>query len=100
MGRRWGKEVVGWLWRLSACSGLPQKEYLFPACTPACSQVSRVPLERLVMLVKTLRLRGKAARVLAELPDPPDAAAVTAAVSNLQSIGALYSNETLTPLGR
>ena len=49
-------------------------------------EVRRVPLEQLVMRIKTLRLPGSAAAVASELPEPPAAAAVAASVAVLEDL--------------
>ena len=63
-------------------------------------EVCRVALEQLVMRTKSLRLPGRAADSIGRLPDPPSLEAVAAAVAELSSLGALDSDEKLTPMGQ
>ena len=58
----------------------------------------RVPLEELVLQIHLLRL-GPAASFLARVLEPPPDKSVAGAVSTLQQVGALTSQEQLTPLG-
>ena len=59
----------------------------------------RVPLEEMVLQIHLLRL-GKAAGFLASVLEPPPEKSVDAAISTLQTVGALtIQDETLTPLG-
>lgn len=69
---------------------------LKPFQTP---EMRRVPLDELCLTLKTLGL-GKAAPVLAEALEPPEADAVVAALESLRGVGALDSEEELTALGR
>ena len=62
-------------------------------------QVRRVPLEQLIMRMKSLRLPGKAVEIASELPEPPLRTAVEASVAELTGLGALHDDEQLTPLG-
>ena len=62
-------------------------------------EVRRVPLEQLIMRIKTLQLPGTAADVCGELPEPPAMDAVSASVATLEDLGALDGEEALTPLG-
>jgi len=48
---------------------------------------------------QSLKLPGKAAEIAAELPEPPKASAVDAALEELEGLGALDAGEQLTPLG-
>jgi ATP-dependent RNA helicase DHX57 len=63
-------------------------------------EVCRVALEQLVMRTKSLRLPGRADESSGRLPDPPSRDAVAAAVAELSSLGALDSDECLTPMGQ
>ena len=63
-------------------------------------EVCRVALEQLVMRTKSLRLPGRADESIGRLPDPPSRDAVAAAVAELSSLGALDSDECLTPMGQ
>ena len=63
-------------------------------------EVRRVPLEQLIMRIKSLRLPGLAGEICAELPEPPAPAAVTASVAELEGLGAIDAAEQLTPLGQ
>jgi ATP-dependent RNA helicase DHX29 len=58
----------------------------------------RVPLEELVLQIHMLRL-GPAAAFLQKVLEPPPPKSVAAAVSQLQDVGALSPEESLTPLG-
>lgn len=58
----------------------------------------RVPLEELVLQIHMLRL-GSAGSFLQQVLEPPPPKSVAAAVSQLQDVGALSQQETLTPLG-
>ena len=62
-------------------------------------EIRRVPLDELCLIVKSLEL-GRAAPLLAEALEPPEASAVSSAITSLTAIGALDAGETLTPLGR
>jgi HrpA-like RNA helicase len=66
--------------------------------------VQRVPLEQLILRIKALKYPGSAANVCARLVEPPAAAAVQRAISELIQIEALADDpktgvEELTPLG-
>jgi len=82
--------------------------HLYPSdCKQAAytePEVRRVALEQLVMRTKALRLRGlggnRAADICGRLPEPPDMEAVSAAVMELTSLGALTASEELTDLGK
>ena len=78
--------------------------HLFPSDTELAAytepEVCRVALEQLVMRTKSLQLPGRADDSIGRLPDPPPRDAVAAAVAELSSLGALDSDETLTPMGK
>ena len=74
----------------------PSDEHLDKYTEP---EVRRVPLEQLLMRIKSLRLPGSAASIAAQLPEPPDPAAVLASIRELETLGALDPDENLTPLG-
>ena len=59
-----------------------------------------MPLEQLIMRIKSLRLPGLAGEICAELPEPPAPAAVTASVAELEGLGAIDAAEQLPPLGQ
>lgn len=58
----------------------------------------RVPLEELVLQILLLG-HGPPQQFLERVIEPPPARSVAAAVSELQAVGALSPQETLTPLG-
>lgn len=62
-------------------------------------EMLRTPLEGLVLQIKTLRLPGTILEVFKSALEPPSEQSVGAAVTTLSEIGALDSNEELTPLG-
>ena len=74
----------------------PSDAALAPYTAP---EVQRVALEQLVMRTKSLKLPGKANDAISRLPDPPESDAVAAAVAELSDLGALDSDEALTPMG-
>ena len=62
-------------------------------------EVRRVPLDQLIMRIKSLRLPGSAAAIASQLPEPPEPSAVLASIDELEALGALDASEQLTPLG-
>ena len=72
------------------------EEHLLPHEPP---EIQRVPLDDVVLLVKALGVEDVPA-FLADAPDPPNAAAVQAAIRELQQLWALDEEGQLTPLGR
>lgn len=62
-------------------------------------EIQRVPLADVCLLVKSLGF-SDISRFLANVPDPPDSRAVSAAVAELQDLWALDAEQQLTPLGR
>ena len=62
-------------------------------------EMLRTPLEGLVLQIKTLRLSGTIHEVFKSALEPPAEQSVGAALTTLSEIGAIDSNEELTPLG-
>ncbi|XP_010764518.1 putative ATP-dependent RNA helicase DHX30 [Notothenia coriiceps] len=73
-----------------------QLETMMPFPVP---EILRTPLENLVLQAKIHSPDCKAVDFLSQVLDSPEQSAVRDAVRNLQDIGVLDKNETLTPLG-
>ncbi|KAK1879280.1 ATP-dependent RNA helicase DHX30 [Dissostichus eleginoides] len=73
-----------------------QLETMTPFPVP---EILRTPLENLVLQAKIHSPDCKAVDFLSQVLDSPEQSAVRDAVCNLQDIGVLDKNETLTPLG-
>ena len=61
-------------------------------------EMVRVPLEELVLQIHLLGL-GPAGQFLEKVLEPPPKASVEGALTHLQALGALTSDQQLTPLG-
>ncbi|GAX74754.1 hypothetical protein CEUSTIGMA_g2201.t1 [Chlamydomonas eustigma] len=61
-------------------------------------EIKRVPLEDLVLQIHLMAL-SPATQFLSQVLEPPADAAVRASIKSLQDVGALTSDEQLTPLG-
>jgi ATP-dependent RNA helicase DHX57 len=64
-------------------------------------EIQRVPLEKMVLRIKILpAFKGSSVRaVLAKVLEPPGTDGVETALTRLQGVGALYPDNSLTPLG-
>jgi ATP-dependent RNA helicase DHX8/PRP22 len=72
------------------------EQHLPPSDEP---EIRRVPLRSTILLVKALGIED-AVSFLASAPEPPDAAAVSSAIAELQQLWALDERGELSPLGR
>jgi ATP-dependent RNA helicase DHX29 len=68
------------------------------SCTLQAPEMVRVPLEELALQIHLLGL-GRAAAFLETVLQPPPQAAVAGALATLRDVGALTTDEQLTPLG-
>jgi len=64
-------------------------------------EIQRVPLEKMILRIKILpAFQGKSVKqVLSKILEPPSVAGVDSACTRLQNVGALFPDNSLTPLG-
>ncbi|EKM84037.1 hypothetical protein AGABI1DRAFT_51702 [Agaricus bisporus var. burnettii JB137-S8] len=63
-------------------------------------EILRVPLEQVSLSAKAMNEEGNVTKLLGQVIDPPDSATVMKAWQSLQELGAIDSQDRLTPLGR
>eukprot|EP00090_Calanus_glacialis_P015911 TRINITY_DN25023_c0_g1_i1.p1 TRINITY_DN25023_c0_g1~~TRINITY_DN25023_c0_g1_i1.p1 ORF type:complete len:1347 (-),score=453.74 TRINITY_DN25023_c0_g1_i1:75-3920(-) len=64
-------------------------------------EIQRVPLDKMILRIKILpAFKGRSVKqVLSRIIEPPSVAGVDTACTRLQNVGALFPDNTLTPLG-